>query len=331
MISAEGGFHMKIFILLLFISFNAQAQMDRMMGLLGPQKGVSRNSVEVNSEQNASNGSTSGLEEYGARASSAVIRDGKNTYSVNAAYNLLINHDTLTIPAWSEDFGFTVPKSMQSVSLGGGWDRELESGDGVGVTAAFGSDSDAPFRRLQDTTVNVTAFYHMPYGEHGTWHFFANYSNNRTFLNAIPIPGAIYSYVNPAKRLFWAAGFPLAFVSWGFTERWDLRASYIVPKTGSFEIGYKVLLPLTRVYVRIENQQKPYLRNDREYFTEQLFLQRARAGLGIQSPLSKAWSFDFETGYEFARSFHEEENREESAYAYMADDWFAKAQVTYRF
>jgi hypothetical protein len=333
----QGKSMSKIFFVFgLTLSLSAKALMPPdmpMRGMLFPESGRDNtNMLQVHYDQSFPRVGTSGLDEFGVRVHSAVIKAEQDTYSVNAGFSELQVNDKLPIPPWSGHRGFLVPRTLESISVGGAWNRHLKNDDDFGLSLGIGSESDQPFYGIRETSIHLTALYHLPLSTRSNWTFFLNYSNNRTFANGVPLPGAMYSYVDPEKRIMLMAGFPLIFISYGITDRWDVRGSYFIPKSISLETGYKIVPPALRAYGRFEIQQKSFLRETREDLTEQLFFERDKLSLGLQLPLRADLVADISTGYEYDRSFYESERMQGLSDAVtLPDDWFAKAQLTYRF
>jgi hypothetical protein len=89
--------------------------------------------------------------------------------------------------------------------LGGGWV--------AGLSASLGSWDEQPFTSTAHPIISAGAFVRMPASGDDAWIFSLSYSNERSALNGVPIPGAEYSWtVSPTLHIM--LGFPMVNVNW---------------------------------------------------------------------------------------------------------------------
>ena len=108
--------------------------------------------------------------------------------------------------------------------------RSLGDRRGWGAGASVGSASDVPFHSIHETIFSAAARYEIPSKERNSWVFLLNYSNNRTFLNNVPLPGVAL----PMRRKKPRAVRPAAHRGWRVTVssiRSPSRMSTATPST----------------------------------------------------------------------------------------------------
>jgi len=89
--------------------------------------------------------------------------------------------------------------------LGGGWV--------AGLSASLGSWDARPFTDTAHPIISAGAFVRMPSGGQNAWIFSLSYSNERSALNGVPVPGAEFSWtVSPTLHIM--LGFPMVNVNW---------------------------------------------------------------------------------------------------------------------
>ena len=90
---------------------------------------------------------------------------------------------------------------------------------------------------------------------------FLNWQNNRDYLNRALVPGFAWR----PKREDWltlVVGFPANAVAWRATDRLELAASYIFPRTVYSEVRYRLWKGL-RLYAGFDWASQRYFRHDR--------------------------------------------------------------------
>jgi hypothetical protein len=110
--------------------------------------------------------------------------------------------------------------------LGGGWV--------AGLSASLGSWDDHPFTHTSYPIISAGAFVRMPAGGDNAWIFSLSYSNERSELNGVPVPGAEFSWtVSPTLHIM--LGFPLVNVNW--RPEPGVRGEFIVSGFGYLHAG----------------------------------------------------------------------------------------------
>jgi hypothetical protein len=222
--------------------------------------------------------------------SQRVYEGEKNRVSIGAKYNKL---DITNGPGVNDFYD-------EQVSIN--WRHLLPDQRFVLYNASFGSASDRPFKNNRDNTIGANIIYKYD----SKWFIVGNYSNNRIFLNNIPLPGAFYvAEASQFRKLI--VGFP--FVIWmrPISEKWSLRYIGFIPWSHKLRFlynGFKTFRP----YVGLEQNPQTYFNHDREERYDRLFWFERRLITGIEGDLTKSLKYDLGGGYAFDRQFFEARN-----------------------
>lgn len=170
------------------------------------------------------------------------------------------------------------------------------------VSLSYGSASDRPFKSSRDNT--LSANYIHKFNER--WFGVANYSNNRTFLNNVPLPGFFYvKEMTKEKALIF--GFPIVYWMTPLSNNWSFRYLGILPWTHRAKLlytKYKFFLP----YIGYEQAPQTYFRDDRESKRDRFFWFERRVGLGVEGGFPRGFRYDLFSGLAFDRQFFEARN-----------------------
>ena len=201
---------------------------------------------------------------------------------------------------WIDSWGTKEERSdLYSIQLGSGTSFQVGEDQTAGVQVMFGSASDKPFKDSSVNTLGITARYSFESYPLSKWIILLNYSNNRPFLNNIPIPGVVYSY-HPKEHLRIIVGVPLAAIEWRISEHWHYSLLAFFPFSLKTTLGYRVL-PFGQLLVGLDYAQQNYIEHGRSNPDERLFFRETRAFLGFRSPISRKIFAEIETGYSYNR------------------------------
>lgn len=284
-------------------------------------------------------GSFQGTENYAGRSEETslhqqglgvvipVAKTAKDTWTVSLRGQRFALSGVAPLPN-----GVRIPDRLYNLGVGAGYTHQIKPGRFWGMNADYGSASDHPFASGQVNTMGGTAMYGWSESAQKHWTLILNYSNNRPFLNNIPLPGFAYTYIaSPDFRI--TAGAPFALLHWKFAPLWSVDFFTIVPWTVRTAIGYQVA-KFYQVYGAGEFDQQMFLRRDRAVRKERLFYDEKKLSLGFKGPLTRDLGFDFNAGYAFARSFFEAEqyrDRRQSPRTRLNASWFAGLSVSMSF
>jgi hypothetical protein len=167
---------------------------------------------------------------------------------------------------------------------------------------------------MNETAFQYTGTYRLPGSDDHSWFFLLNWSNNRPFLNYIPIPGLGYGYRSMDRRVAYLFGFPVNYFYIEFSKRFYVRGSFIGISQASFEWSQDVYFPL-RSYIALDWGQKVWLPAGRTDLADRLFFNQFAVSIGLRSPLSQFLMLDLSLAYSFSRRLF----LSKSYYSYRGD------------
>lgn len=228
--------------------------------------------------------------ERGGRIQQKIFGNKKDTVFVGARYNEL---DLSSSENLLRDY------YNQDVSLS--YRRTLPDDLFWLASVSYGSASDRPFQNSRDNTLSAT--YIQKYNLR--WYGVLNYSNNRTFLNNIPLPGVFYvKELRPDSAL--VVGFPFIYWLKPLSENWSFRYLGFLPWSHRLKLLYRwgKLFP----YIGYEESPESYFRHDRDNDEDRVFWFERRAMMGVESTIGKNLRLDISGGWAFDRQFFEARN-----------------------
>ncbi len=240
-----------------------------------------------------------GIESHNFSFSVPVAKNQKDNWSLLGRAAWLDIHSAAMLPS-----GANIPNTLMDTRIGFAFTHQLGGERSWGLTSSFGSASDKPFSSGQVDTINANGTYAFSESERSRWMLFLNYSNNRGFLNNIPLPGFAYIYT-PSKAFTGVFGVPFAMLNWRIDNSdWSLNAMLFFPRFGKLEAVYSKWRPLS-LFAALEATEQSFLRLNRTYVDNRLVYLESRSLIGARSPLSKTLLAELSGGYAFARSFYE--------------------------
>ncbi len=256
-----------------------------------------------------------------------VAKTDKDTWSVNQRFGVFTVGDSLSIPGVA-----TVPGDLYTLEMGGGYSHRLGAGREIGLNANVGSDSDRLFNSIHETAFRVTASYRLPSREKNAWLFFLNYSNNRHFLNNVPLPGVAYSFVSERAHLDGMIGFPFLALRWQPTEDWTGQLSLFGPRNLTAEVSRRVAATL-RGYSLFQWGSPEWMTINRSDTSNRLFFDRKKVGLGLRSPLPYGLLVDVSGGRQFDQHFfiNDSSSYKDVPTAGLPPAWYIDIRLAWRF
>lgn len=170
------------------------------------------------------------------------------------------------------------------------------------TSLSFGSASDRPFRNGRDSTVSINSIYKFS----PKWLGVVNYSNNRAFLNNIPLPGVFYIHELSRENSL-IVGFPLIFWNKSLGSKWGIRYFGLMPWNHRLRLIYKYNEKVS-FYSGFEQSPQTFFRHDRRSRYDRFFWFERRLGLGAEGTITKSFRYDFSSGLSFDRQFFEARN-----------------------
>ncbi len=170
------------------------------------------------------------------------------------------------------------------------------------ASISYGSASDRPFKNSRDNTLGANFFRKV----NERWFIMANYSNNRTFLNNVPLPGFIYVKEMTREKSF-IIGFPFLLWQRPISENFSIRYFGLIPFSHRLRVLYTKWGPFMP-YAGFEQSPQNFFRHDREERYNRFFWFERRLMLGLEGKISKQMKFDLSGGLAFDRQFYEARN-----------------------
>jgi hypothetical protein len=214
---------------------------------------------------------------------------------------------TQTDPTIPLPTGVSVPEGLYNFQMGITYARHspdpAQRSRFWAINGTFGSASDKPFAQAANNTVAGSLFYGLPEQSNGRWLLLLNYSNNRTFLNNIPLPGFAYTYSpQPMTRI--TLGLPFAFVWWKPSREWTYTVFVVAPWFYNLGAEYELNAHL-KFFSNLGLFQKPFLRDQRLDREDRLTFVEKKAVLGIKLPFAQVFEAQLSGGYTFGRIWYE--------------------------
>jgi hypothetical protein len=194
------------------------------------------------------------------------------------------------------------------------------------TNVAFGSSSDRPFKSSRDHTLNANGILKLQ----EKWFAFVNYSNNRTFLNNVPLPGAFYvAFAGRSESLI--LGFPFIFWLKPLSDNWSIRYFGLIPWTHRARLLY-TKNQFVRPYIAFEQQPLTYFRHDRDKERARIFWFERRLQAGVETGLSRDLRIDLGAGHSFDRQLFESRTflGKKEFQVNLANSWFMVLNIRYR-
>ncbi len=193
-------------------------------------------------------------------------------------------------------------RDYYNIQFGGSFTYTLEDQRFWSLSYSHGSASDEPFERARDTV--DSANFIDKYNER--WFFVANYSNNRAFLNGVPLPGFFYVKEMTRERML-ILGFPFLLWKNPLSERFSFTFFGLLPWSYRAKVSYE-MSPFLKPYIGYEQMPQSYFRSDRSDRLDRFFWVERRVGLGLEGGVTRQLKFDLSTGLAFDRQFFEARN-----------------------
>ncbi len=229
------------------------------------------------------------------------------------------------------DTGAAFPGDLYDIDFALNYFHYFDNGWTAGGIFSAGSPSDEPFDSYDETELQFNGFLRIPHVDNNYWVFVLNWSNNREFINNVPIPGIGYWY-QPSKDLFIMAGIPFAAVRWVPVNDVTVRASYLPVRNIDAEIAYSVTDDI-EVFGAFEWDNERFLIADRADDDDRLFYYEKNLEAGLRYKFSETASVQIGGGYSFDRFYffgEDYDDRDEDRLD-IEDGPFVRTQITMRF
>ncbi len=197
----------------------------------------------------------------------------------------------------NQNSGTPVP-DFKGITGGVTYQRFLQNDQSLSIISSYGSASDRPFRDGRDSTLMVNALFRSS----PRWIWLGNYSNNRPFLNNVPLPGFLYIGEQSRERSV-MLGFPFI--------------NYLAPIAGGpVSIRYLAVLPfnhrvklsytgwtLFRPFLSLEQLTQIFFDSDRGSDGLRTFWFERRGAFGVEKSFGPVFRIEVQAGAAFDREY----------------------------
>jgi hypothetical protein len=222
----------------------------------------------------------------------------------DTTYGLTAKADHFKVDRNDKSSNFVSVEELASYQYGFGWSHAEEDKSTWAVTGSYGSASDKPFDGADVSAFDATLIRKFETSPTTSWTLFLNYSNNRSILNNIPLPGFAYTFTNQNKTSGGAIGLPF-FSYWVRpTEKFFASAVIFIPSFMQVQAGYMIWGPFQGV-AKYEFIHQNYFRSGRANKDEQIFYEYSRAATGLKGYLSASTFLELEYAHVFSRSLYD--------------------------
>jgi hypothetical protein len=188
--------------------------------------------------------------------------------------------------------------NFYNIQFGASYRHYFENDKSLGIMASLGSSSDKPFKNGRDGTIMVNSTYQLS----DKWVLLGNYSNNRAFLNNIPLPGFIYIQEQSREKTT-MLGFPFIYILKPFYEdNFSFKYIGVLPYNHKMRILYN-RLEIFKPYIGIEQGPFVFFDSDRTSNNVRTFWFERKAALGFEKSFGPFLKIDFQLGNSFDRQY----------------------------
>jgi hypothetical protein len=225
------------------------------------------------------------IKDNSVSASHHLPRKGNSKFGVFTRYFELINTKS-GIP------------NFYNILFGGSYRHYFKDDKSLGVMASIGSSSDKPFKDNRDGTILINSTYQLT----DKWVLLGNYSNNRTFLNNVPLPGFIYIR-EQSRESSVMLGFPFVYILKPFlNDRFSFKYIGILPYNHRVRLIYN-RLTVFRPYIGIEQGPVVFFESNRSSDGLRTFWFERKSMIGIEKSFGPFLKVDFQFGNSFNREY----------------------------
>jgi len=289
---------------LLFVSHPAWAQEEQIVNLFAPTLGnlKTRTSYAIKSydgQEVEGQATDFRSTRHRVRIMTPLYQTDRDELSCAASLEYQDIDTDARLPDTNESF----PDNLWGINIGATFRHLLDDDKIIGGYFACGSRSDKPFDSTHETTIGTTLFVRIPSGDTDSWLWSVNYSNNREFLNNIPLPGVAYQYAR-SKRITAIIGVPFALVWYRPTDASSVFLGYYLVRTVHAKARYRMTDAFS-CFAGFDWDNERYLRSGRSDRKHRLFYYEKRVNVGVAFDIMQDFKIEIAGGYAFDRFYFE--------------------------
>jgi len=176
-----------------------------------------------------------------------------------------------------------VPKGLAEVTLGADYIRNTERNNFLGLSASAGFKSDQIGKSLHELGFEALVFLRSPSTQTSGWIYFGQFSNNRNYLNWLPIPGIAYHSAWRDKLSF-ALGVPYSSFRLAPSREFRFEGSFQLFQAARAQAIYSVESGEAFV-LGFRWDHEGYLLNGRTDRSERLIVEEKRVFGGFEAQI----------------------------------------------
>lgn len=185
-----------------------------------------------------------------------------------------------------------------TASMGLSYHHPLANSRSWGMTGSYGSASDRPFRNGRDGMIALNGIYRSS----EKWLWLANYSNNRPFMNHIPLPGFLFVKEHGREKNL-MLGFPFIYILRPFASgQLSVRYLSILPYNHKLRFLYNSWTVM-KPYLGLEQSIQAFFDSNRTTDQRRTFWQERKVTAGGEKSFGPFLKIDLQTGLAFDRQF----------------------------
>lgn len=216
-----------------------------------------------------------------------------------SSLNLLVRGERTLLgeSLFFSDRNVRTPREFGTAELGLAWHSQAADGARESISGTIGSAGKRLLDNGRSPIFSATYLVEKKKAEGRSWIYVLSYSNNRAFLNNIPLPGI--AYVKNEKQYTLVLGLPFLFGNLR-VDPWHLSAS-LSPWSASIDTAYRFYGPLM-FYTNVKWQPKAY-ENLVEDSDDRFIFEKKEWGTGLRAAFGRKGSVSIGYVYNFDRRF----------------------------
>lgn len=191
------------------------------------------------------------------------------------------------------------PYRYQRQEVGLSYRSQNQNSKNWSLSLNYGSASDQPFESSQVSTVSSNFSYQLS----DRFYFIANYSNNRSFLNNIPLPSLLYIHRMEREQTV-IIGVPFLLIRKPLWGNWSYQYSTLMPYIHRLQLSYR-FNPFMQVSLKAAHNVDTYLRYERPDREQQVYVVERKAWISSSLFLSRSLELELNLGHYFASKLYE--------------------------
>lgn len=204
----------------------------------------------------------------------------------NTAYMLVGSYSELRLSKHNQNGNTAVPEKLSDQKYGFSWVFQDEERNSWSGNLTYGSASDQAFAGSDVSTFSGTLSRKVNKSRTSSYIYFLNFSNNRGFLDNVPLPGFAYLFFEPDFSSGGAIGLPFFFYFWKPTPKISTNVFFLVPSLFKSTIGYS-FTEKNEAQLKLEYAQQVFMQHERAERRQRMFYDTFKVVTGIKHSIDR--------------------------------------------